>query len=99
MEHRPGQRPGLPRRRGRGVPRRARPAPDRPAGGRRRSRRPDHDDDRRPGPGRPDGAATLMTPATPARGEALGRGLAADRLVLDPDVLAAMSHDEAEWAP
>ena len=31
--------------------------------------------------------------------EALGRGLPADRLVLDRDVLAAMSHDEAEWAP
>ena len=31
--------------------------------------------------------------------EALSRGLPADRLVTDPDVLAAMSHDEAEWAP
>src|SRR5436190_14241042 len=31
--------------------------------------------------------------------EALGRGLPGDRLVLDPDVLAPMSHDEAEWAP
>ncbi len=31
--------------------------------------------------------------------EALSRGLAADRLVTDPDVLAAMSHDDAEWAP
>ena len=31
--------------------------------------------------------------------EALGRGLPGDRLVLDPDVLAAISHDEAEWAP
>ena len=31
--------------------------------------------------------------------EALGRGLPADRLVVDPDVLAAMSHDDAEWAP
>ncbi|HEY1698690.1 MAG TPA: FAD-linked oxidase C-terminal domain-containing protein [Trebonia sp.] len=31
--------------------------------------------------------------------EALGRGLPADRLVIDPDVLAAMSHDDAEWAP
>jgi glycolate oxidase len=30
--------------------------------------------------------------------EALGRQLPADRLVLDPDVLAGMSHDEAEWA-
>jgi glycolate dehydrogenase FAD-linked subunit len=31
--------------------------------------------------------------------EALGRTLPADRIVADPDVLAAMSHDEAEWAP
>lgn len=31
--------------------------------------------------------------------EALGRGLPADRLVTDPDVLAALSHDDAEWAP
>ncbi|MGD0066183.1 MAG: FAD-binding protein, partial [Streptosporangiaceae bacterium] len=31
--------------------------------------------------------------------EALSRGLPGDRLVVDPDVLAAMSHDEAEWAP
>ncbi|HTL24651.1 MAG TPA: FAD-binding protein, partial [Mycobacteriales bacterium] len=31
--------------------------------------------------------------------EALGRELPADRLVLDPDVLASLSHDEAEWAP
>jgi glycolate oxidase len=31
--------------------------------------------------------------------EALGRGLPGDRLVVDPDVLAAISHDEAEWAP
>jgi hypothetical protein len=30
--------------------------------------------------------------------EALGRGLPGDRLVTDPDVLAAISHDEAEWA-
>src|ERR1700723_2489400 len=30
---------------------------------------------------------------------ALSRGVAEDRLVVDPDVLAAMSHDEAEWAP
>ena len=35
-------------------------------------------------------AATLV--------EALGRGLPGDRLVVDPDVLAAISHDEAEWA-
>jgi glycolate oxidase len=31
--------------------------------------------------------------------EALGRGLHADRLVLDADVLATLSHDDAEWAP
>jgi glycolate oxidase len=30
---------------------------------------------------------------------ALGRGLPRDRLVIDPDVLAAISHDDAEWAP
>ena len=31
--------------------------------------------------------------------EALSRGLPADRIVVDPDVLAAISHDDAEWAP
>jgi len=31
--------------------------------------------------------------------EALGRALPGDRIVADPGVLAAMSHDEAEWAP
>ena len=31
--------------------------------------------------------------------EALGRAIPGDRIVADPDVLAAMSHDEAEWAP
>jgi glycolate oxidase len=31
--------------------------------------------------------------------EALSRELPADRVVADPDVLAAMSHDDAEWAP
>jgi glycolate dehydrogenase FAD-linked subunit len=31
--------------------------------------------------------------------EVLGRGLPRDRVVTDPDVLAAMSHDDAEWAP
>src|SRR6201981_3764567 len=30
--------------------------------------------------------------------EVLGRGLPVDRLVVSPDVLAAISHDEAEWA-
>lgn len=31
--------------------------------------------------------------------EALGRELPPHRLVVDPDVLAGLSHDEAEWAP
>ena len=31
--------------------------------------------------------------------EALSRGLPADRIVTDPDVLASLSHDDAEWAP
>jgi len=42
------------------------------------------------------------TPPVTAPGlliEALSRRLPANRLVVDPDVLAAMSHDEAEWAP
>src|ERR1700745_4186483 len=40
-------------------------------------------------------------PATDAAGliSALGRGLPDGRLVTDPDVLAAISHDDAEWAP
>ncbi len=37
--------------------------------------------------------------ATDVLVEALGRGLPRDRLVVDPDVLAAISHDDAEWAP
>src|SRR6266704_2303318 len=41
------------------------------------------------------GSATAAT----ALVEALSRGLPGDRLVVDPDVLAAMSHDDAEWAP
>ena len=31
--------------------------------------------------------------------EALSRELPADRIVVDPDVLGSLSHDEAEWAP
>jgi glycolate oxidase len=31
--------------------------------------------------------------------EALGRGVPAERLVVDTDVLAAISHDSADWAP
>jgi glycolate dehydrogenase FAD-linked subunit len=46
----------------------------------------------------PGTAAALTTDAAGLIG-ALGRGLPADRLVIDPDVLAAISHDEAEWAP
>ena len=39
--------------------------------------------------------------AVPGAGllSALGRGLPDGRLVTDPDVLAALSHDDAEWAP
>jgi glycolate oxidase len=40
---------------------------------------------------RPFDAAALIS--------ALGRGLPDGRLVVDSDVLAAMSHDDAEWAP
>ena len=39
-----------------------------------------------------------MTGASVLAG-ALSRALPADRVVTDPDVLAAMSHDDAEWAP
>ncbi len=44
---------------------------------------------------------TPSAPSTDAAGliSALGRGLPPGRLVTDPDVLAAISHDEAEWAP
>ena len=37
--------------------------------------------------------------ATDVLVEALRRGLPGDRLVVDADVLAAISHDDAEWAP
>ena len=37
--------------------------------------------------------------ATDVLVEALHMGLPKDRLVVDPDVLAAISHDDAEWAP
>jgi glycolate oxidase len=43
-----------------------------------------------------------MTPpadAGTALVEALGRVLPGDRIVLDPDVVQGLSHDEAEWAP
>ena len=44
---------------------------------------------------------TRSAPPTDAVGlvTTLDRGLPAGRLVTDPDVLAAISHDEAEWAP
>src|ERR1700722_8121844 len=44
---------------------------------------------------------TIAAPPVDAAGliRALGRGLPDGRLVVDPDVLAAISHDEAEWAP
>ena len=42
-----------------------------------------------------------MTTSTPAEVlvEALSRGLPGDRIVTDPDVLASISSDDAEWAP
>src|SRR5690349_22862807 len=46
----------------------------------------------------PGTAATAVTHAAALIG-ALGRGLPDGRLVTDPDVLAAISHDDAEWAP
>jgi glycolate oxidase len=44
---------------------------------------------------------TAAAPTIDAAGliGALGRGLPDGRLVIDPDVLAAISHDDAEWAP
>jgi glycolate oxidase len=46
----------------------------------------------------PGTAATSVTHAA-ALIRALGGGLPDGRLVTDPDVLAAISHDDAEWAP
>jgi glycolate oxidase len=50
-----------------------------------------------------DATATATATAEPfnaaALVSALGAGLPVGRLVVDRDVLAAMSHDEAEWAP
>ena len=40
---------------------------------------------------------TITTPPSTLL-ELLGRELPADRIVVDPDVLAGLSHDEAEWA-
>src|ERR1700750_3517645 len=42
------------------------------------------------------GGAVMIAAATLV--EVLSRGLPGARLVVDPDVLAAISHDEAEWA-
>src|SRR4029077_18271834 len=102
VEHRRGQCPGLPGRGGAGLPRRARRARLGPAGAGCRPRRRDYDHDRRPGHRGPDrdgpgpGDAGMIAAATLV--EALSRGLPGDCLVVDPDVLAAISHDEAEWA-
>ena len=41
----------------------------------------------------------MVMTAAGALVEALSRDLPGDRLVVDPDVLAAISHDDAEWAP
>ena len=45
--------------------------------------------------------AVVPPPPIDAAGlvSALGRGLPDGRLLVDPDVLAAISHDDAEWAP
>ncbi|MEP7090782.1 MAG: FAD-linked oxidase C-terminal domain-containing protein [Nocardioidaceae bacterium] len=42
---------------------------------------------------------TPVLPGTARLLEALSRGIPSDRLVTDPDVVAALSHDDAEWAP
>jgi glycolate oxidase len=42
---------------------------------------------------------TAVIAGTDVLVEALSRVVPADRLVLDADVLASLSHDEAEWAP
>jgi glycolate oxidase len=42
---------------------------------------------------------TTADAATATLLEALGRVLPGDRLVVDPDVVLGLSHDEAEWAP
>ncbi|HWG01392.1 MAG TPA: FAD-linked oxidase C-terminal domain-containing protein [Trebonia sp.] len=46
-----------------------------------------------------DSAPATSVPDTRQLIEALSRELPAGRLVADPGVLAAMSHDDAEWAP
>src|ERR1700683_4269450 len=46
-----------------------------------------------------DSAADALMTAADVLVEALSRGLPGDRLVVDPDALAAISHDDAEWAP
>jgi len=45
------------------------------------------------------GAAEAGEAGTGRLIEALSRALPGDRIVADPDVLAAISHDDAEWAP
>jgi glycolate oxidase len=43
--------------------------------------------------------ATEPTTGATALAEALGRQIPSDRIVLDPDVIASVSADDAEWAP
>jgi glycolate oxidase len=43
--------------------------------------------------------STAMVTTTELLLEALGRVVPSERLVVDGDVLASLSHDEAEWAP
>jgi len=47
----------------------------------------------------PPGTTSAPVIDTVALVSALERGLPGERLVTDPDVLAAISHDDAEWAP
>jgi glycolate oxidase len=51
------------------------------------------------GHAQPAPAGAAMAPDAAGLVVALGRGLPDGRLVTDPDVLAALSHDDAEWAP
>src|SRR5579863_9343537 len=44
-------------------------------------------------------ASAVTSAPAPALVAALDAGLPGGRLVVDPDVLAALSHDHAEWAP
>src|SRR6202167_1338318 len=52
-----------------------------------------------PDAGRVSPVNTAAPANAPALVAALDDGLPSGRLVIDPDVLAALSHDQAEWAP